>query len=67
MFNSVADLRTEEDQRINEWFKDRLAASEPCARCGEVAEAEIHYSGTVDSHPFESGADRLAALRRGGV
>ncbi len=27
MFNRVADLRTEEDQRINEWFKAMLDAS----------------------------------------
>lgn len=52
MFNSIADLRTEEDQRINSWFKERLAASVPCARCGAVADAEIHYIGTVDSHQF---------------
>jgi NAD-dependent SIR2 family protein deacetylase len=23
-----------------------------CARCGAVADAEIHYVGTVDSHEF---------------
>ena len=53
MFNSVADLRTDEDRRINEWFKGQLAAHTPCAECGAVADAEIHYAGTVDSHPFQ--------------
>jgi len=52
MFNSVADLRTEEDQRINEWLKAQLTAHQPCARCGAVQDAEIHYVGTVDSHEY---------------
>jgi hypothetical protein len=55
MFNSVADLRTEEDQRINEWFKTQFAAHDRCVRCGAVADAEIHYVGTVDSHEFVTG------------
>jgi hypothetical protein len=54
MFNSVADLRTEEDQRINEWFKERLATSAQCVRCGKPEGDDIHYVGTVDSHPFEA-------------
>lgn len=53
MFNAVADLRTEEDRAINEWFKQQLAASQPCARCGAVRDSEIHYGGTVDSHEFQ--------------
>lgn len=52
MFNSVADLRTEEDRRINDWFKERLAAWDRCVHCGAVKDAEIHYVGTVDSHEF---------------
>ena len=52
MFNSIADLRTEEDQRINEWFKEALAASEACAVCGQTRDSEQHYIGTVDSHEF---------------
>lgn len=55
MFNSVADLRTEEDRRINEWFKAQLAASRRCARCGAIEDSDIHYIGTVDSHRFELG------------
>lgn len=55
MFNSVADLRTEEDRRINEWFKEQLTAHNVCADCGAVADAEIHYVGTVDSHQFRPG------------
>lgn len=54
MFNSIADLRTEEDRRINEWLKEQLAAHRECCRCGALADAEIHYIGTVDSHPFEA-------------
>lgn len=54
MFNSVADLRTEEDQRINQWFKDHLAASAQCVRCGRLEGDDIHYVGTVDSHTFEA-------------
>lgn len=53
MFNSVADLRTDEDQRINEWFKEQLAAATRCKRCGQSAESYVHYVGTVDSHAFE--------------
>lgn len=53
MFNSIADLRTEEDQRINDWFKAKLAESVKCARCGSSTDHEIHYIGTVDSHVFE--------------
>ena len=52
MFNSVADLRTEEDQRINDWFKGMLAAHAKCARCGQPEGSELHYIGTVDSHKF---------------
>ena len=52
MFNSIADLRTEEDRRINEWFKAELAARDTCERCGQLADSEIHYVGTVDSHEF---------------
>ena len=52
MFNSVADLRTEEDRRINGWFKEQLAASRRCAQCGALADNDIHYVGTVDSHEF---------------
>lgn len=52
MFNSVADLRTEEDQRINDWFKHQLAAHDRCAKCGQLADSELHYVGTVDSHEF---------------
>lgn len=58
MFNSMADLRTEEDRRINEWFKEQLAAHEPCAQCGAVRDAEIHYIGTVDSHQFVRPAEQ---------
>lgn len=53
MFNSVADLRTEEDQRINDWFKDALATSAPCLVCGQLKDNDIHYVGTVDSHSFQ--------------
>ena len=52
MFNSIADLRTDEDRRINDWFKEQLAAHERCARCGAIADSELHYVGTVDSHEF---------------
>ena len=52
MFNSVADLRDEDDRRINEWFKEVLAASAKCAQCGTAPDHDIHYVGTVDSHPF---------------
>ena len=52
MFNSIADLRTEEDRSINDWFKEQLAAHERCARCGAIADSDIHYIGTVDSHEF---------------
>lgn len=54
MFNSIADLRTEEDRRINEWFKAMLDLSSICARCGGAKDSDIHYVGTVDSHEFES-------------
>lgn len=64
MFNSIADLRTEEDQRINEWFKDTLASYDRCARCGAVADAEIHYIGSVDSHEFV-GPERRGAAAKG--
>lgn len=53
MFNSIADLRIEDDQRINDWFKARLAESAVCAHCGLTKDADIHYVGTVDSHQFE--------------
>lgn len=52
MFNSVADLRTEEDRRINDWFKHMIASHERCAVCDRTADHELHYVGTVDSHEF---------------
>ena len=55
MFNSVADLRTEEDQRINEWFKWQLARHQRCRVCDQTADSELHYVGTVDSHEFVAG------------
>lgn len=61
MFNSMADLRTEEDQRINDWFKARLAELEPCAQCGAVRDDEIHYIGTVDSHQFVRAGEERGA------
>ena len=54
MFNATANLRKEEDRKIHDWFTEQLAAHTPCARCGAVADAEIHYIGTVDSHHFEA-------------
>ena len=52
VFNATADLRVEEDRRINEWFKAQLAASAPCAKCGGLPESDMHYVGTVDSHEY---------------
>lgn len=57
MFNSIADLRDEKDRQINEWFKAQLAAHDRCVRCGALADAEIHYVGTVDSHAFTARVD----------
>lgn len=58
MFNSVADLRTEEDRRINEWFKAKLSEFERCSRCGQPRDSDLHYIGTVDSHEFEPATPR---------
>jgi hypothetical protein len=55
MFNSIADLRTEEDRAINDWFKAQLVAHNTCAKCGASPDSEIHYAGTVDSHEFVPG------------
>jgi hypothetical protein len=60
MFNSVADLRTEEDRRINEWFKDAIAKASTCSQCGATADSDIHYAGTVDSHEFKAEAKESA-------
>lgn len=54
MFNQYADLRRDDDRRINEWFKEQLAGFDRCARCGAVRDSDIHYVGTVDSHEFEA-------------
>ena len=54
MFNTIADLRDERDQQINEWFKEQLVNHARCCRCGALRDSEIHYVGTVDSHEFES-------------
>jgi hypothetical protein len=67
MFNSVADLRTEEDQRINEWFKRQLASYDRCAVCDRAADHELHYVGTVDSHEFRLSPSASEAPSGGSV